>query len=71
MKYNLLDIEDIERFNFDCQKFKDFGSSVELKKIQHNRTITQNKALHLYFTVIFPSYESWATSELIKKYEVR
>ena len=144
MKYNLLNIEDVERFNFDCQKFKDFGSSVELKKIQHNRTITQNKALHLYFefianslneqgleyewkgikgmtmscnyngqivkdflwrpiqqqlynkssttelntqeineiidilskafaelgmSVIFPSYESWATSEIIKKYE--
>ena len=144
MKYNLLDISDINRFDTDCQRFKEFGANVELKKVNKTRTTTQNKALHLYFTfiadqlteknieyewkgikgmilscnyngqivkdflwrpiqkqlfkkesttelttieineiidilskafahigitILFPSYESWATSEIIKKYE--
>lgn len=144
MKYNLLDIDEIQRFDQDCQRFKEFAATVELKKVNNVRSLSQNKALHLYFTFIadqlnennleyewkgikgmtmscnyngqiikdflwrpiqqqifnkdsttelttkeinevidiltkafsnigitipFPSYESWATSEIIKKYE--
>ena len=146
MKYDLLNIQDIQRFDNDCQRFKEFTANVELKKVNRTRSLQQNKALHLYFTfiadqlndknieyewkgikgmqmscdynttivkdflwrpiqqqlfnkdstttittqeinevidilskafahigitILFPSYESWATSEILKKYETK
>ena len=39
MKYDLLNIQDIQRFDNDCQRFKEFTANVELKKVNRTRSL--------------------------------
>jgi hypothetical protein len=52
MKFDLQNDIDIKRFKEYSEKFLRLGKQVELKDVRITRTQQQNKALHVYFTLI-------------------
>lgn len=52
MKFNLQSPTDVKRSDDYYSKLKRLGKEIELKEIKITRSQQQNKALHLYFTLI-------------------
>ena len=52
MKYDLQIKSELNNFESEVIHFKALGKIVELKAIKNTRSLQQNKALHLFFTMI-------------------
>lgn len=52
MIYNLIDKEDLYRFNVESGNLKRKGATVELTEKKLTRTLSQNNAIHLYCRMI-------------------
>ena len=52
MKYDLQNPILTKQFEADCIKFKALQKIVELKEVKNTRSVKQNGALHLFFTMV-------------------
>ena len=50
---------------------KDSTTTITTQEINEVIDILSKAFAHIGITILFPSYESWATSEILKKYETK